>query len=167
MEATYFTILWWFLPYIHMNQPWVYMCSPSWTPLQPLSLSHPWGSSQCTNPEHPVLWIEPRLAIYFTYDNIHVSMLFSQIVPPLPSPTESKIIKKENNQGGLGTRTDIYTSEEQKNKYKTKSKDPWSINLWWRRQVDTMEKRQSLWQMVLGTQDNHRKINEARNSLQP
>ena len=25
MEANYFTILWWFLPYIHMNQPWVYM----------------------------------------------------------------------------------------------------------------------------------------------
>ena len=26
----------------------------------------------------------------FTYDNIHVSMLFSQIIPPLLSPTESK-----------------------------------------------------------------------------
>ena len=30
------------------------------------------------------------LAIYFTYDNINVSMLVSQIIPPLPSPTESK-----------------------------------------------------------------------------
>ena len=29
-----------FLPYIHMNQPWVYMCSPSWTPL-PTSLPIP------------------------------------------------------------------------------------------------------------------------------
>ena len=29
VNANYFTILWWFLPYIHMNQPWVYMCSPS------------------------------------------------------------------------------------------------------------------------------------------
>ena len=27
IEANYFTILWWFLPYIDMNQPWVYMCS--------------------------------------------------------------------------------------------------------------------------------------------
>ena len=33
--------------------------------------------------------IEPGLAIYFTYDNIHVSMLVSQIIPPSLSPTES------------------------------------------------------------------------------
>ena len=33
--------------------------------------------------------IEPGLAIHFTYD-IHVSMPFSQIIPPLSSPTESK-----------------------------------------------------------------------------
>ena len=79
MEANYFTILWWFLPYIHMNQPWVYM-----------SPSHPSGSSQCTSPEHPVSCIKPGLAIYFTYDDIHVSMLFSQIIPPLSFSTESK-----------------------------------------------------------------------------
>ena len=35
-----------------MNQPWVYMRSPSWTPLPPPSPSHPSGSSLCTNPEH-------------------------------------------------------------------------------------------------------------------
>ena len=73
-----------------MNQPWVYMCPPSWTPLPPPSPSHPSGSSQCTSPEHPVSCIEPGLAICFIYDNRHVSMLFSQIIPPLPSPTESK-----------------------------------------------------------------------------
>ena len=35
-----------------MNQPWIYMCSPSWSPLPPPSPSHPSGSSQCTSPEH-------------------------------------------------------------------------------------------------------------------
>ena len=54
-------------------------------------------SSQCTSPvsyimyhEHPVSCIEPGLAIRFLYDIIHVSMPFSQIIPPSPSPTESK-----------------------------------------------------------------------------
>ena len=57
----------------------------------PTSLpSHPSGSSQCTSLEHPVSCIEPGLAICFTYHNIHIPMLFSQIIPPSPSPTESK-----------------------------------------------------------------------------
>ena len=81
LEANYFTILWWFLPYIHMNQPWAYMCSPSWPSFPPPSPSHPSWSSQCTNPEHPVSCIEPGLEIYFTYDNICVSMLVSQNYP--------------------------------------------------------------------------------------
>ena len=83
MEGNYSTILWWFFPYIHMNQPWVHMCPPSWTPLPPPSPSHPSGSSQCSGPEHPVSCIEPGLAIYFTYGNIHVSVLFSHPTPVL------------------------------------------------------------------------------------
>ena len=83
------TILCWFLPYIDMNQPRVHMCPRSRTPLPPPSPSHPSGSSQCTSPEHPVSCIEHGLAIYFTYDNIHVSVLFFQIIPPSPSPPES------------------------------------------------------------------------------
>ena len=51
---------------------------------------HPSGSSQCTSPKHPVLCIEPGLATRFIYDIIHISMPFSQIIPPSPSPTESK-----------------------------------------------------------------------------
>ena len=47
-------------PYINMNPPQIYMCSPSWTPLPPPSPYHPSGSSQCTSPKHPVSCIEPR-----------------------------------------------------------------------------------------------------------
>ena len=54
------------------------------------SPSHHSGSSQCTSPKHPLSCIEPGLAIRFIYDIIHVSMPFSQIIPPSPSPTESK-----------------------------------------------------------------------------
>ena len=75
------------LPYIDMNPPWVYMCSPSWTPFPPPSPSHPSGSSQCTIPKHPVPCIERALAIHF---NGNVSMPFSQVIPLSPSPTESK-----------------------------------------------------------------------------
>ena len=76
------------LPYINMNPPRVYTCSASWSPLPPPSPYHPSGSSQCTSPKHPVSCIEPGLAICFLYDIIHVSMPFSQITPPSPSPTE-------------------------------------------------------------------------------
>ena len=77
------------LPYINMNPPRVYTCSPSWTPLPPSSPYHPAGSSQSTSPEHPVSCIKPGLVFCFTYDIVHVSMPFSQIIPPSPSPTES------------------------------------------------------------------------------
>ena len=63
---------------------------PILNPFPSPSLCHPSGSSQCTSPEHPVSLIEPGLVICFTFDNIHVSMLFSQTIPPSPSPTESK-----------------------------------------------------------------------------
>ena len=85
----YFTILYWFCHTL----TWILhecTCVPHPEPPLPLpSPSHPSGSSQCTSPEHPVSCIEPGLAIRFTY-NIQVSMPFSQTIPPLPSPTDSK-----------------------------------------------------------------------------
>ena len=56
----------------------------------PPSPYHPSRSSQCTSPNHPVSCIKPGLATRFIYDIIHVSLPFSQIIPPSPSPTESK-----------------------------------------------------------------------------
>ena len=76
--------------YIDLKQPWVYMCSPSWTPIPPPSPCHPSRFSQCTGFECPVSCIEVGLVVYFTYGNIHVWILVSQIIPPWPSPTESK-----------------------------------------------------------------------------
>ena len=77
------------LPNIKMNPPQVYMRSPSRTLLPPPSLYPPSGSSQCTSPKHPVSCIEPGLPTHFIHDIIHVSMSFSKIFPPSPSPTES------------------------------------------------------------------------------
>ena len=71
-----------------MNQSWVHMSPhpecPSHLPPHPIPLGclrAPALSASC---------IELALVIYFAYDNIHVSMLFSQIIPLLPSPTEPK-----------------------------------------------------------------------------
>ena len=41
-------------------------------------------------PQVLVSCIQPGLVICFTIGNIHVSMLFSWNIPPLPSPTKSK-----------------------------------------------------------------------------
>ena len=73
-----------------MNLPQVYMCpahpEPPPTPFSPL-LSR---LSKSTGFECPASCVELSLVIYLTYGNTHVSVLFSQITPPLPSPTESK-----------------------------------------------------------------------------
>ena len=70
------------LPYIDMNPPQVYISSQPWTSLPSPSPYHLSGSSQYTSPKHPVSCIEPRLVIRFLHDSIHISMPFSQIIPP-------------------------------------------------------------------------------------
>ena len=86
----YFTILYWFchtLTWICHKCSWVPNPEPpSHFPPHIISLGHP----TATSPKHPVSCIEPRLMIHFLHDSIHVSMPFSQIIPPSPSPTESK-----------------------------------------------------------------------------
>ena len=86
----YFTILYWFyrtLTWIRHGCTWVPNLEP---PLPSSSPYHLSGSSQCTSPKHPVSCIEHRLALLFLNDSMHVSMPFSQIIPPSPSPSESK-----------------------------------------------------------------------------
>ena len=60
---------------------------PILNPLSPPSPYHLSGSSQCTSPKHPLSCIKPRLVIRFLCDIIHVSVPFSQIIPPSPSPS--------------------------------------------------------------------------------
>ena len=62
----------------------------SWTLLPSPSLPHPSGLSQSITFGCPASCIKLALVIYLTYGNIRVSMLFSHIVPSLPSPTKPK-----------------------------------------------------------------------------
>ena len=78
------------LPYIDVNPPRVYTSSQSWIPLPPPTPYHLSGSSPCTSHKHPVSYIKHRLALRFLHDSIHVSMSFSQIIPPSPSPSLSE-----------------------------------------------------------------------------
>ena len=81
----YFTILYW---YCHTLTSICHGCTCVPHP-EPPSLLPPSAPAPST-----VSCIEPRLAIRFTCDNLHVSMphmfQFSHIIPPSPSPTESK-----------------------------------------------------------------------------
>ena len=46
----FFLNLWWILSYIEMKQPWVYMCSPSQSPLPPPSPPAPSRFSSAPGP---------------------------------------------------------------------------------------------------------------------
>ena len=74
---------------IHQHESGIHV-SPHPEPLPPPSPLYPSGLSQSTGFGCPVSYIEFALAICFTYDSIHISVLFSQVIPPLPFPSESK-----------------------------------------------------------------------------
>ena len=86
----YFTILYWFchtLTWICHGCTWVPNPeSPSHLPLHIISLDHP--RAPAPSILYPVSNIDWQL--HFLHDSIHVSMPFSQIIPPSPSPSESK-----------------------------------------------------------------------------
>ena len=68
-----------------------YTCvPPSQIPFPHPSPLYPSGLSQSTDFECPTSCIKLALVIYFPYSNIYVSRLFSQVIPPSPSPTQSK-----------------------------------------------------------------------------
>ena len=79
-----------FAIHLHESATGVHMCPILNPPSTFLSIPSLWVIPVHHSSEHPVSCIEPGLAICFIYDNIHVSMIFSQIIPPLPSPTESR-----------------------------------------------------------------------------
>ena len=73
LEDNWFTILYWFLLYINMNKP-RYTYAPSLLNLPPTSHSIPPLQLVTEHQvELPVLYSNFRLAIYFTYSNIHIS----------------------------------------------------------------------------------------------
>ena len=85
----YFTILYWFC---HTSTCICHGCTR--VPIlnaPPTSLPIPslWVIP-VHQPQASCILIEPRLAIHFLYDIIHVSMPFSQIIPPLPLPQSPK-----------------------------------------------------------------------------
>ena len=59
--------------------------------LRPPSPLFPPGLSQSTDFRYLVSCIKLALVIYFTYGNVHDSILFSQIIPPSSSLTSPKV----------------------------------------------------------------------------
>jgi len=88
LEDNYFT-LWWFLPYISMNQPWVYMCSP--IPNLPLT-SLPTLSFWVV-PE-PWLWVPGFIHQTCTGHLFYIYTSFSAILSNHPTLTFTNRVQK-------------------------------------------------------------------------
>ena len=89
--------MWWFLSYINMNRPWVYMCPPSWTSFPPPSPTYPYGCPQSTGFGYRSSCMELALVIYFhmvryMFQCCSFKSSYELTDWPSPSPTESKIL---------------------------------------------------------------------------
>ena len=81
-----FLIFFFFAIYQHELAIGIHVSSSSWTPLPPPCLlypSEPWLWVPCF-----MNWFFNRSIICFTYGNVHISVLFSQPIPLLTSPTK-------------------------------------------------------------------------------
>ena len=78
-----------FAIYQYESATGIHVSPPSWTRFSPPSPPHPSRLSQSTDFGCSASYIKLALVIYFTYPKLYVSMLFFQIIPPSPSPTES------------------------------------------------------------------------------
>ena len=77
------------LPYINMNPPWVYTCSPSWNPLPPPSPSIPLGHPSA--PARSTLYHGLNLDWQFiSHMILYMFQCRSPKSSPPPSRTESK-----------------------------------------------------------------------------
>jgi len=70
LEAHYFKVLWWFLPYIDINQPWVYMC--------PTLLNTP--STSLPNPIPLGCPRAPALSALLHASNLHWSSILHMVI---------------------------------------------------------------------------------------
>ena len=73
----------------HESAIGIHVSPSAWTPSPPISTLS-LRLSQSGGPGFSALCIELSLVTQSTYGNVQVSMLFSQIIPPSPSPTESR-----------------------------------------------------------------------------
>ena len=77
------------LPYINMNPPRMYTCSPSWNSLPPPSLYYPSGHPSAPAPS--ILYPASNLDWWcVSYMILYMFQCHSPKSSPLPSPTESK-----------------------------------------------------------------------------
>ena len=87
-----FTILWWVLPYIDLNQPQVHMCppilNPSHLPPHPVPVGCP--RALALSVHCPASCSKLDLVIYFTYGNAR----FSAILSNHPTLTFSHTVQK-------------------------------------------------------------------------